>query len=120
VSTPVAAAQVQDALASARRKQFNYGRAEVGDEAGVAGVAFRIPGLCVYHFLQCFAVPDQLISVFDWGGRDSVVCEYLRRYSPQPVPPIGKLYLPWSKQAAQPLSYQAAVSNERVTEERTS
>src|SRR5580700_10411742 len=46
----VAAAEVQDALASARREQFNHRRAEVGDETGVAGVAFRIPGLCLYHF----------------------------------------------------------------------
>src|SRR4051812_42376692 len=39
----VAAAQVQDALASARREQINHGCAKFGDEAGVTSVAFRVP-----------------------------------------------------------------------------
>jgi len=46
----VAAAKVQDALAGARREQINHGRAKFGDEAGVACIAFRIPGLRVCHF----------------------------------------------------------------------
>lgn len=46
----VAAAEVQDALTSARRKQIDHWRAEVSDEAGIAGVAVRIPSLLVCHF----------------------------------------------------------------------
>jgi hypothetical protein len=43
----VAAPEIQDALAGARGEQINYRRAKVGNKAGVAGVAVRIPSLLV-------------------------------------------------------------------------
>ena len=47
----IATAKVQDAFALARREQIHHRRAEVSDEAGVARVAVRIPGLLVRHYL---------------------------------------------------------------------
>jgi hypothetical protein len=41
----IAASEVEDSLAGARREQFDYGRAEVGDEARVAGVSIGVPAL---------------------------------------------------------------------------
>src|ERR1700691_3404398 len=41
----VAASEVEDALAGARREQLDYRRTEVGDEAGVARVCVGVPAL---------------------------------------------------------------------------
>jgi hypothetical protein len=41
----IAAAEIENAFAGARRQQFDNGRAEFGDEARVARIAFRIPRL---------------------------------------------------------------------------
>ena len=41
----VAASEVEDSLAGARREQLDHRRAEVGDEAGVARVCVGVPAL---------------------------------------------------------------------------
>jgi hypothetical protein len=56
----VAAAKVQDALAGARCEQLDHGRAEFGDEAGIASIACRIPGLRMCHF----AVPRRAAAAY--------------------------------------------------------
>jgi hypothetical protein len=58
---PVTATDVENALASARSQELNDGRAEVGDETRVAGVAFGVPGLRLRH--------ETITSVFVCGAR---------------------------------------------------
>jgi len=46
----VTAAEIEDAFAGLRGEEIEDGSAEVGDEAGVAGVGFGVPGLG--HFVS--------------------------------------------------------------------
>jgi hypothetical protein len=48
----VAASEVEDSLAWLRREQFDHRRAEIGDEARVARVTVRVPGLFRVHLLN--------------------------------------------------------------------
>ena len=65
-------------------KDINHGRAKFGDEAGVASVTFRIPGLRVWH-LECLAVPQKLISLSCFGRLAIRPCRVLiPQHDPHP------------------------------------
>ena len=46
---PISAAQVENALSGLGRQQFHDGRSQIGNEAGVAGVACGVPSLRSRH-----------------------------------------------------------------------